>query len=1081
MGCIASRNTTKPDTPLVVFVLGGPGAGKGTQCGNIVRDYGFVHLSAGDLLRAERKSGSANAELINKHIAEGSIVPVEITCSLIKNAMQTAMDEDGRMFFLVDGFPRNQDNLDGWNATMSDFCEVAFVLFFDVSEEVMENRLLIRGKDGDRIDDNLETIRRRFQTFKNSTMPIVNHFAAQDKVRTVDGDADRESVYAQVSDIFEKEMDQRNLRSESEKHRFETTFAFIKPDVCEAKKDEEMLEAIKAAGFEVVAQRKDTLSKAAAEKFYEEHKERPFFGELVDFMTSGPSVALALRKRNAIADWRTTIGPTKSDDWASEPECLRAKYGTDTGKNAAHGSDSPVSAQRELGILFPGRFFVESDSEAQTTFAFIKPDVVEAKKDEEMLDAIKAAGFEVVAQRKATVTKAAAEKFYEEHKERPFYGELVDFMTSGPSVALALRKRNAIAAWRQAIGPTKSDDWVSAPYCLRATYGTDTGKNAAHGSDSTDSAERELSLLFPGRFCYGKNATTQTTFAFIKPDVVEAKNDEEMLEAIKEAGFQIVAQRKATVTKAAAEKFYEEHKERPFYGELVDFMTSGPSVALALRKRNAIAAWRQAIGPTKAEECRANAPYSLRTKYGTDTGKNAAHGSDSTDSAERELSLLFPGRFCEDSKSTVQTTFAFIKPDVVEAGKDEEMLEAIKEAGFEVVAQRKDTLPKAAAEKFYEEHKERPFFGELVDFMTSGPSVALALRKTNAIAAWRQAIGPTKAEECRANAPYSLRAKYGTDTGKNAAHGSDSTDSAARELSILFPGRFCEDSKSTVQTTFAFIKPDVVEAGKDEEMLEAIKEAGFEVVAQRKDTLPKAAAEKFYEEHKERPFFGELVDFMTSGPSVALALRKTNAIAAWRQAIGPTKAEECRANAPYSLRAKYGTDTGKNAAHGSDSTDSAARELSILFPGRFCYDADSTMQTTFAFIKPDVCEAKNDEEMLEAIKEIGFEIVAQRKEVLPKATAEKFYEEHKDRPFFGELVDFMTSGPSVALALRKTNAIAAWRQAIGPTKAEECRANAPYSLRAKYGTDTGKNAAHGSDSVASATRELGILFPAEEL
>ena len=74
----------------MVFVLGGPGSGKGTQCADIVRDYGFVHLSAGDLLREEQKKETENAELIKSYIKEGKIVPVEITVKLIKAAMEAA-------------------------------------------------------------------------------------------------------------------------------------------------------------------------------------------------------------------------------------------------------------------------------------------------------------------------------------------------------------------------------------------------------------------------------------------------------------------------------------------------------------------------------------------------------------------------------------------------------------------------------------------------------------------------------------------------------------------------------------------------------------------------------------------------------------------------------------------------------------------------------------------------------------------------------------------------------------------------------------------------------------------------------
>lgn len=107
--------TRKPE---VLFILGGPGSGKGTLCRYIVERYGYVHLSAGDLLREERaKPGSQYGELIETHIKNGTIVAVEITCSLLDRAMRTSDNPHNR--FLIDGFPRNQDNLDGWNKVYS--------------------------------------------------------------------------------------------------------------------------------------------------------------------------------------------------------------------------------------------------------------------------------------------------------------------------------------------------------------------------------------------------------------------------------------------------------------------------------------------------------------------------------------------------------------------------------------------------------------------------------------------------------------------------------------------------------------------------------------------------------------------------------------------------------------------------------------------------------------------------------------------------------------------------------------------------------------------------------------------------
>ena len=94
--------TFSPDETSVIFVLGGPGAGKGTQCANLVRDYGFTHLSAGDLLRAEQdREGSEFGTMIKEHIKGGTIVPMEVTVQLLENAMTEVNKGKGR--FLIDG------------------------------------------------------------------------------------------------------------------------------------------------------------------------------------------------------------------------------------------------------------------------------------------------------------------------------------------------------------------------------------------------------------------------------------------------------------------------------------------------------------------------------------------------------------------------------------------------------------------------------------------------------------------------------------------------------------------------------------------------------------------------------------------------------------------------------------------------------------------------------------------------------------------------------------------------------------------------------------------------------------------
>ena len=101
-----STPTFSPENVSVIYVLGGPGAGKGTQCANLVRDYGFTHLSAGDLLRAEQeRKGSQFGAMIKEHIREGVIVPMEVTVQLLENAMTEVMstEEGAKGRFLIDG------------------------------------------------------------------------------------------------------------------------------------------------------------------------------------------------------------------------------------------------------------------------------------------------------------------------------------------------------------------------------------------------------------------------------------------------------------------------------------------------------------------------------------------------------------------------------------------------------------------------------------------------------------------------------------------------------------------------------------------------------------------------------------------------------------------------------------------------------------------------------------------------------------------------------------------------------------------------------------------------------------------
>ena len=134
----------------------------------------------------------------------------------------------------------------------------------------------------------------------------------------------------------------------------------------------------------------------------------------------------------------------------------------------------------------------------------------------------------------------------------------------------------------------------------------------------------------------------------------------------------------------------------------------------------------------------------------------------------------------------------------------------------------------------------------------------------------------------------------------------------------------------TGKLTFTMIKPDAVRAGNHTAILQQITEAGFKLRALKMIQLTKPAAEAFYEVHKERPFYGELVEFMTSGPIVSAVLEKDNAVSDFRSLIGATNPEEA---APGTIRAKYASNVGENAIHGSDSDENAAIEIAFHFAG----------------------------------------------------------------------------------------------------------------------------------------------------
>ena len=196
------------------------------------------------------------------------------------------------------------------------------------------------------------------------------------------------------------------------------------------------------------------------------------------------------------------------------------------------------------------------------------------------------------------------------------------------------------------------------------------------------------------------------------------------------------------------------------------------------------------------------------------------------------------------------------------------------------------------AGEFYGEHRGKPFFNGLMDFVTSDVVVGLELVAENAVDKWRQLIGPTKTSLAKQTAPNSVRALFGTDDTKNAVHGSDSGPSWKRECDFFFGSGKMRPTAYFSNCTCCVIKPHAVAAGQAGQIIDTILGEGFEVSAMEMFTLDKPTAEEFFEVYKGvLPEFVALIDHMTTGPCIVLEVRQENAVQAFRSLCGPMDPE----------------------------------------------------------------------------------------------------------------------------------------------------------------------------------------------
>jgi len=181
----------------IVWVLGGPGCGKGTQCDKIVAKYGFTHLSSGDLLREEVQSGSPRGKELLAIMEKGDLVPLQVVLDLLAEAMIGKLG--GSKGFLIDGYPREVSQGQEFEKEIAPCSQI---LYFQVSDETMTQRLLKRGETSGRADDNVETIKKRLNTFHQHSEPVMDAYAS--KCAKIPAERAVDDIFADVCAALDK-------------------------------------------------------------------------------------------------------------------------------------------------------------------------------------------------------------------------------------------------------------------------------------------------------------------------------------------------------------------------------------------------------------------------------------------------------------------------------------------------------------------------------------------------------------------------------------------------------------------------------------------------------------------------------------------------------------------------------------------------------------------------------------------------------------------------------------------------------------------------------------------------------------
>lgn len=374
---------------------------------------------------------------------------------------------------------------------------------------------------------------------------------------------------------------------------------------------------------------------------------------------------------------------------------------------------------------------------------------------------------EVVAEKKIYLTEADARSYFQFSMDPSAYKDVMQAATWGLSQVLLVEHLDG--------------DVLERVLELVVTERSNGGNIFC----STDSWEcvRDMEFFFP----HLDSMPVERTLAVLKPDglargVMDGRSLEQLVEAEAAAAGLFIAGRKRMVAdKATAEVLCQDLKGTDHHAGAVHVLTQEPGVvALCLEGRGAIGKWNLICGPAQSSTARSRAPSTIRAMWGTDSTSNAVHGSRDMVASERELKHMFP-----DGTLKLQRTLCIVKPDGMQ--NILAIRAAIKHAGFTVLKEKQMTFTEDRAKEFYRSLKGKPAFSTTVKEASSGPCTVMVLCRLEAVAVFKQLMGPEHSKEARQQRPRSLRALFGRDGQRNAVFGSESAQSAAWDICFFFP------------------------------------------------------------------------------------------------------------------------------------------------------------------------------------------------------------------------------------------------------------------------------------------------------